>query len=240
MSRGVPSHILFVDDDPDIRTVVELALRLDTDFEVKTCADGNEALASSAECPPALVLCDVMMPGMDGPATLARLHDNPKTSSIPVVFMTARAQPCEIARLKSLGAFAVLTKPFDPLTLAATVRELLHSANIEAAHAHFAERLRNDATVLVACRESDCSDAGPSILTECFQSCIHKLAGAAGMFNFETISAKAAALEEAIIEGRQGRRTAPAEANLDELLDCIESEVDTLRPSDRAYQSGRR
>ena len=66
-----------------------------------------------------------MMPGLDGPSTLAALRSNPKTASIPVVFLTAKALPAEMERLRDLGAKAVLNKPFDPLTLAKQLREAL-------------------------------------------------------------------------------------------------------------------
>jgi CheY-like chemotaxis protein len=70
-----------------------------------------------------------MMPVMDGPATLARLGDNARTAAIPVVFMTARAQTREIDLFRSLGAVGVIPKPFDPMTLAASVRAYMRQAN---------------------------------------------------------------------------------------------------------------
>jgi CheY-like chemotaxis protein len=75
-----------------------------------------------------MILCDVMMPGMDGPATLARLRESPQTVNTPVVFMTARGQAHEIEHFKSLGAVGVIAKPFDPMTLAESVRNHLRLA----------------------------------------------------------------------------------------------------------------
>ena len=97
-------RILHVDDEPDIREVVEISLGLDPDFETRSCGSGQEALAVAVDWPPDIILLDVMMPVMDGPATLARLRDNAQTASIPVVFMTARAQTRELDRFRSLGA----------------------------------------------------------------------------------------------------------------------------------------
>jgi CheY-like chemotaxis protein len=114
--------VLHVDDEPDIREVVEISLGLDPDFETRSCGSGREALEVSAEWSPDLILLDVMMPVMDGPATLARLRDDARTAAIPVVFMTARAQSREIDHFRSLGAVGVIPKPFDPMTLAASVR----------------------------------------------------------------------------------------------------------------------
>ncbi len=125
-------RILHVDDEPDIREVVELSLGLDPAFSVRSCASGADALAMAADWSPDMILCDVMMPVMDGPATLARLRECPRTVSTPVVFMTARAQTRELEYFKSLGAIGVIPKPFDPMTLANAVRGHLRSAGLAA------------------------------------------------------------------------------------------------------------
>jgi CheY-like chemotaxis protein len=119
--------VLYVDDEPDIREVVDISLGLNPDFEVRECASGTEAIAAAAEWAPALILLDVIMPGMDGPTTLAHLRDNPQTSDIPVLFMTARAQTREIEYMISLGAQGVIAKPFDPMTLASVVGDRLQA-----------------------------------------------------------------------------------------------------------------
>lgn len=114
--------MLQIDDEPDILEIVAASLSLDPEFEVRGCGSGADGLAAAAEWRPDLILLDVMMPVMDGPATLRRLRDNPQTADIPVVFMTARAQTRELDRFKSLGAAGVIVKPFDPMMLAASVR----------------------------------------------------------------------------------------------------------------------
>jgi CheY-like chemotaxis protein len=118
-------RILLVDDEPDIREVVDVSLGLDPEFKTRACASGADALAMAAEWLPSLILLDVMMPLMDGPTTLANLRKNPRTAHIPVLFLTARTQSGEIAHYISLGAQGVLSKPFDPMTLAASVRSHL-------------------------------------------------------------------------------------------------------------------
>jgi len=123
------SRILHVDDEPDIREVVDMSLALNPDFEVRACSSGAEAVATAAEWSPLLILLDVMMPTMDGPATLAQLRKDPRTASIPVLFMTARAQSREIAHFIALGAQGVISKPFDPMTLAAQVQSHLQALN---------------------------------------------------------------------------------------------------------------
>jgi CheY-like chemotaxis protein len=118
-------RILLVDDEPDIREVVDVSLGLDREFTVRACASGADALVMAAQWSPSLILLDVMMPLMDGPATLAELRNNPRTADIPVLFLTARTQTAEIAHFMSLGAQGVLSKPFNPMTLAASVRGYL-------------------------------------------------------------------------------------------------------------------
>jgi CheY-like chemotaxis protein len=110
-------RILFCDDDPDIREIITLSLGLDPTLEVKA----GEVPAVAAAWVPDLILLDVMMPGMDGPTTLAVLHDDTRTRTIPVLFMTARTQAYEFERLVALGAAGVIAKPFDPMTLASVV-----------------------------------------------------------------------------------------------------------------------
>jgi CheY-like chemotaxis protein len=118
-------RILLVDDEPDIREVVDVSLGLDRELTTRACASGADALVMAAEWSPSLILLDVMMPLMDGPTTLANLRKNPRTADIPVLFLTARTQTAEIAHYISLGAQGVLSKPFDPMTLAALVRGYL-------------------------------------------------------------------------------------------------------------------
>src|SRR5580704_13504561 len=134
-------RILHIDDDADIREIVEFSLALDPGLTPRSCASGDDALTIAAEWAPDLILCDVMMPGMDGPATLARLRENPETANTPVVFMTARAGLDELGTLMSLGATAVFTKPFDPMKLAGMARDQLNVAKSDAVRYGFAERL---------------------------------------------------------------------------------------------------
>ncbi len=122
-------RILHVDDEPDIREIVDMSLGLNPDFEVRECSSGAEAIAAAAEWSPFLILLDVMMPGMDGPTTLTQLRKNPQTSAIPVVFMTARAQTKEVEHFIALGAQGVISKPFDPMTLAVQVQNHLQALN---------------------------------------------------------------------------------------------------------------
>lgn len=115
-------RILCVEDDPDIQAVIRLALERVGGFIVKLCMSGREALDSVAGFRPDLILLDVMMPGMDGPGTLLALRRLPEAATLPVLFMTAKVQHDEVAHFLSLGALAVIAKPFDPMTLAQEIR----------------------------------------------------------------------------------------------------------------------
>ena len=119
------TRILYVDDEPDIREIAEMSLLLDPDFEVRTADGGTAALATVADWRPDIVLLDVMMPGMDGPAVLARLRGDPATADLPIAFVTARAQKSDIQNFSTLDAVGVIAKPFNPIELAAQVRALL-------------------------------------------------------------------------------------------------------------------
>ena len=117
-------RILYVEDDAPILTVGLVALRTFGRFEVVACASGAEALAHAPTAGADLILLDVMMPGMDGPETLARLRKIPETATTPVVFLTALVQPQVIAGLRALGAVDVLTKPFEPMSLPDKLRRI--------------------------------------------------------------------------------------------------------------------
>jgi CheY-like chemotaxis protein len=197
-----PLRILHVDDEPDIRDVVEMSLSLDPVFSVRGCGSGEEAISAAASWTPDLVLLDVMMPNMDGPTTLARLRGTPKTAAIPVVFMTARAQPRELEHFVSLGAEGVIAKPFDPMTLASAVRSYVRTADIVTATRReaFLERARNEAAALAKCRESLADEMKAPIALERIRGIAHGLAGAGGIFGFHEVSKDAAALEQAILD----------------------------------------
>ena len=114
--------VLVVDDEADIRRIARLGLSRLGGCDVVEASSGSEALEQARRSRPDVILLDVMMPGQDGPATLKALRADPETEAVPVVFLTAKAMPSEVARLTALGAAGVLTKPFDPRTLAEQVR----------------------------------------------------------------------------------------------------------------------
>jgi CheY-like chemotaxis protein len=222
--------VLHVDDDPDIREIVQFTLGLDPAFTVTSCAGGEVALAMATDSVPDLILCDVMMPGMDGLTMLARLRESPKTAATPLIFMTARAQTQDVEQFKALGAVAVITKPFDPVTLAEKVRAHLSSTSFGAANHEFAQRLRSDAGRLEILRDELRDEPNSTLILGNLRSCAHKLAGAAGVFAFQVVSCAASSLEDAVIE-RQAARGVPGmvETSLNALLECMEHE-DPIKP----------
>lgn len=125
MTDPTLNRILYVEDEPDIQMIAKIALETIGGFMVHACSSGHEALSAAPGFAPDCILLDVMMPGMDGPSTLKALRALPACADVPVIFMTAKVQPAELTHYKMLGALDVIAKPFDPMTLAATVRNIM-------------------------------------------------------------------------------------------------------------------
>src|SRR3982074_3686962 len=122
----MPSRrLLIVDDEDDIREVAQVSLELLGHYEVLTASCGRDAVDSARAGQPDAILLDVMMPDLDGPATLGPLRADPATRATPGLFLTAKPQAAEHTRLTSPGPAGVRTKPFDPLKLATQVAAAL-------------------------------------------------------------------------------------------------------------------
>jgi CheY-like chemotaxis protein len=106
-----------VEDDPDIRMILEFSLTVVGGFEVCLCPSGESALAQAPTFKPDIVLLDVMMPDLTGPQTLVALRAQPGMKGVPVVFITAKAMPDEVEELLQYGVSGVMVKPFDPVKL---------------------------------------------------------------------------------------------------------------------------
>ena len=115
-------RLLCADDEEDIRTILQLALSLDPELDVELVDSGEAAIARARATRFDAIVLDGMMPGLDGYETCRRLKADPSTASVPVVFLTANAQRREVEQALTIGAVACLTKPFDPMTLAAELR----------------------------------------------------------------------------------------------------------------------
>lgn len=119
--------VVLAEDDPDIQLVARLALKR-AGFAVTVVSNGQEALDTVRRHAPDVVLLDWMMPELDGPETCRRLKADPRTASIPVVFLTAKSQEAEIQRGLSLGASGYVTKPFDALTLGEQIKQIVQQS----------------------------------------------------------------------------------------------------------------
>ncbi|MHB1022011.1 MAG: response regulator [Acidobacteriaceae bacterium] len=118
-------RILIIDDEDDIRQVAALSLETVAGWEVFTANSGMQGIEKAAAEKPDAILLDVMMPQMDGPTTFQQMQQNPETSGIPVLLLTAKVQGVDQRRFANLGVAAVLFKPFDPLTLAEQISAVL-------------------------------------------------------------------------------------------------------------------
>ncbi|HEX4787486.1 MAG TPA: response regulator [Actinospica sp.] len=124
--RGRRPRVLVVDDNEVIRQLIAVNLELEG-FEVHLAEDGLDCLSLLGSVRPDAITLDVVMPRLDGFATLARLRGSADTRTVPVVMVTACAQESDLARGRELGVEAYLTKPFDPAELVRTVRSAVLS-----------------------------------------------------------------------------------------------------------------
>jgi CheY-like chemotaxis protein len=108
-----PGRLLLVDDEPDIRAIAKMSLERVGGWEVTAAASAAEALDAVQRAAPDVVLLDVMMPDVDGPAVYAQLRPL-LGEAVPIIFLTAKD---EHERLLALGAAGVIAKPFDPISL---------------------------------------------------------------------------------------------------------------------------
>lgn len=116
--------LLFVDDDSDIHLIVKYSLRDLQNVEIRWAFSGEEAIKIALEFEPDLILLDVMMPGMDGVATLDALRLLPKLAKTPIAFLTAKAQSNEVEEYYKHGIVDVILKPFDPTQLTSIVQQI--------------------------------------------------------------------------------------------------------------------
>lgn len=120
-------RVLIIDDEEDTREIAKMSLSILGGLDVIDAENGKEGIEVASRERPDVILLDMMMPIMDGPSTLEALRSNDVTRDIPVIFLTAKAMTSEIEKLKRMGARGVLTKPFDPTTLASQVQAILNS-----------------------------------------------------------------------------------------------------------------
>lgn len=124
-----PLRVLCVDDEEDIRVILELALSLDSMMSAEVVADGEAMLKKAATGEFDVFVLDAMMPGTDGYEVCRRLKADPATREIPTVFLTAKTQRDDVDHALSIGAAGCLKKPFDPMTLSQELRIAMRTGN---------------------------------------------------------------------------------------------------------------
>ena len=118
-------RILIIDDDESIQTVVQLGIQMVVDWEVLVASSGMQGIKTACDQKPDAILLDVMMPDMDGIATLKAIQANSETAQIPVIFLTAKAQTSERRQFNDLRVNGVITKPFNSLDLPDIITKIL-------------------------------------------------------------------------------------------------------------------
>ena len=118
-------RILIIDDEDDIREVAALSLEATAGWHILAANSGVRGIELAVTEQPDAILMDVMMPDVDGPTTFRSMQQNPAIAHIPVLLLTAKVQGVDQRRFAGLGVAAVLFKPFDPLTLAEQISEVL-------------------------------------------------------------------------------------------------------------------
>ena len=117
-------RICYVEDDEDIQRIVRMSLERVGKMTVEIVTDPLQAIAAMTTFKPDLVMLDWMMPGMDGPTLFKKMKEDPVTASLPVVFITAKAQSRDMAELMALGAAGTISKPFSPKDLPEQLRQI--------------------------------------------------------------------------------------------------------------------
>ncbi len=204
-----PMKVMYVEDDADIRDITVMALDGD-DFTLTVCESGVQALNIADKVQPDLLLLDVMMPGIDGPTTLARLREKAAYQDTPVIFMTAKVQPREVDQYVEMGALGVIAKPFDPLTLADEINRLLdRDSDGDGAKQPSNEllALRNQYSETLPEKTNEILESWLALTPDTFLSGhqelyrqVHSLAGSAKTFGFNEVGVTAKALEKFLYE----------------------------------------
>ena len=117
--------VLLVDDEDDIREVAQMSLEVTAGWNIEGANCGNDGIERAIELKPDAILLDVMMPDMDGPTTFKKMKEIPELVGIPVILMTAKVQASDMEYFSEIGVSGVIPKPFDPMSLADRVRDIL-------------------------------------------------------------------------------------------------------------------
>lgn len=235
------NRVTCVEDDADIRDIIAIALSSFGRIEVDLCTSGAEAIARSAQFSPDLILLDVEMSDMNGEETYTRLRGIPTLENTPIVFMTARAMTGEIARLQRMGAADVITKPFDPLTLAERL-DVICKRNAEAAEVRsrlrdllvrhcsgLARQTDEIGRLLAVGLAPDCCTREPLIKA---RTITHQAKGTSGSVGFPDMAKAATALDDLLhVLSTQAGAIAPSDVeNANALFDQFKAMSEACTP----------
>ncbi|MEE3716324.1 response regulator [Tumidithrix elongata RA019] len=117
--------ILLIDDEPNLSEVIAVCLQSFKGWTVSLANSGREGFRLLETVQPDAILLDVMMPEMDGITVYRNLQENPDTQNIPVILLTAKVQASDREKFTQLGVVGTIAKPFNPITLADQVAQLL-------------------------------------------------------------------------------------------------------------------
>ncbi len=123
----MPARVLIVEDSPSVASVVLFVLE-DAGYEAVVIGNGALAVADATSTPPAVILLDLAVPGLDGYGVCARLAEDERTRGIPIVLMTGSQQSASSERLAGYPIRDVIVKPFSPRDLLARVRAIIDRA----------------------------------------------------------------------------------------------------------------
>ena len=116
------SKIAYLEDDPNVQLLAKFALGTIAQLDLRIYSSGQAAFEDLTSFMPDLILLDVLLPDMDGVQIFHQLQSTALLSNIPVIFLTAKFRSAEIEELLGLGALAVLSKPFDPFSIAQEIQ----------------------------------------------------------------------------------------------------------------------
>lgn len=225
-------RILYVEDEPDIRTITTIALQNVGKFNIKAFSNGEEALEHVLEFSPELVLLDVMMPGMDGLSIFHALHSTPSTSKIPVVFMTAKIMAEEMSNYRKIGTAGIISKPFDPMALHERITGIwegyqtqlrFNEDKPERLTESYASRLESLSLEIPRLVTLMVNSVDPQLIMDKIYELAHSYAGSGGVFGFPAISEAADKVEAAALVWKQSQGVKDTEIVKELLLQLRDS-----------------
>ena len=211
-------RILLVDDDPDVAALVSLSLGRFPGCAVEVCLSSLEAVDRARSFQPHLVLLDVMMPVMDGPATLLALRADPATAAIPVIFISAGVDRNDAPRCEGLGVAGIIPKPFDPVLLPSTLAEICRGERVKPAFpkalagvgGEYLADLREKVDAMTALAAGLVASGWRQAPARSLLETAHRIAGSSGLYGMADLSRAAAILEAHLKRALEGPRWPPS------------------------------